>query len=149
MSKFAGALLSVDKPGRLILLHPKTRAPYADLNGNVAFIDVYSGDSEVMTNLVRARTARRLEEKVRRVQTAAEIEAEQIEQAAILTAGWHLLALEPVEIEGKMVHDAIDVEWSVENAKELFSSIGGALYYDQVSEFAGTRGNFCKASSKK
>lgn len=148
MSKFAGALLSVEKPGRLVLLHPSTRAPYADIDGNVAYIDVYSSDSEIMNSLVRSRTKQALEEKVRRIPTAAELESREIEKAAVLTAGWHLLSLDPVEIDGKMVHEPIAVEWSVDNAKELFSALGGALYYDQVIEFAGARGNFVKASSK-
>lgn len=152
-NKFAGALLAVEKPSRMLLLHPKTKAPYADKDGNFAFIDVHSSDSPVFRNHIRERAARRLDERTRREPTLSGLETEAIENSVVLTADWYLLSLvseEEIDAAGekRQVHAPLDVPFSPENARELYGLPGGAFYRDQVDHHAGGRENFLKASSK-
>lgn len=140
-SKFAGLELAVDKPQRLILLHPNTRQPLRDKDGGEAWIDLYSADSEVARRHNRAIQRRLLNVSARgqRIKrTPEEIEAEGVDLLAALTTGWRLVS---------MSGDPLDVPFNQENARELYAAPSMAWIREQVDEFAADRGNFSEASS--
>lgn len=139
MSKFAALALEVDKPGRMTIVHPVSRQPLRDAEGKEAFVDLYSNDSEPARKHQRAVQRRRLAMRGRGKLTPEELEAEQVELLAALTAEWYL-----VDLAGR----PIDVPFSQENARELYGDAAVSWLREQVDEFAGDRGNFSKASPK-
>lgn len=138
-SKFAGMTLEVEKPSRMTIVHPVSRQPLRDASGVEAFIELYSGDSEVARKHHRAVQRRRLAMKGRGKISPEELEAEQVEFLCALTTGWHLLALDG---------SAMEVGFSAENARDLYAEPALSWLREQVDEFIGDRGNFSKASSK-
>lgn len=139
MSKFSALALEVDKPSRMIVVHPVSRQPLRDKDGNEAHIELFSGDSEHARKHQRTVTRRRLAMRGRGKLSAEELEAEAIELLAALTTGWVLL-----DFDG----NAIDVAYSQDNARELYGDPGMSWLREQVDEFVADRGNFSKASSK-
>lgn len=139
MSKFAGLEIEVDKPQRMTLVHPNTRQPLRDEEGNEAYVDLYSSDSEAARRHTRSIQRRRLNMRGRGTIAPEQLEAEAIELLAVLTTGWHLVSL-----AGK----ALDVPFSAENARELYASPSLAWVREQVDEFAADRANFTPSSSK-
>jgi len=138
MSKFSGLELEVDAPFRLILVHPFTRQPMRDPEGNPAYIDHYSSDSEIARKHQRAVQRRRLNMRGRMKITPEELEAESIEILAALTAGWHL-----VDLKGNL----IDLPFSQENARELYSNPAVGWLREQIDESTADRANFSQGSS--
>lgn len=138
-SKFAGLGLAVDKPARMTLLHPISSLPLRAADGREAYIDVYSNDSQPARDHARAVTKRRLAMRDRSKISPEEIEANGIGLLAALTAGWFL-----VDLDG----NPIDVKFSIDEARDLYSE--PSLYWirEQVDAFATDRANFSKASSK-
>jgi hypothetical protein len=137
MSKFAGLELSVEKPFRLVLVHPVTRQPLRDVAGNEAYIEHFSGDSEIARKHQRSVTRRRLAMRGRAKLTPEEIEAEAIELLAALSTGWNLLDLSG----GK-----IDVPFTQENARDLYGNAAVGWLREQLEESASDRGNFSQGS---
>lgn len=143
--KFAGLALEVDRPERMTILHPVTRKALCDEAGQSAWIELYSGDSEIADKHNRAVSVRRVNEAARsRRRKVTEDDAESqkldaIDQLACLTTGWHL-----VDLAGR----CIDVPFSREAARDLYGSPGMAWLREQVDEFAFDRANFSKASPK-
>lgn len=137
MSKFAGMALEVDKPSRMVIVHPVSRQPLRDAEGKEAFIELYSGDSEVARKHGRVVTQRRINMRGRGKLTAQELEAEHVELLAALTVGWYL-----VDLAGA----AMNVEFSSENARDLYGLPALSWVREQVDDFTGDRGNFSKAS---
>lgn len=138
MSKFAALALEVDRPSRMVIVHPVTRQPLRDAEGQEAYIELHSGDSEIARKHQRAVTRRRLAMRGRGKIAAEELEAEAVELLAVLTAGWHLL-----DFNG----GTIDVPFSPENARELYSANALSWIREQVDEFTADRANFSKAKS--
>lgn len=136
-SKFGALALEVETPGRMIIVHPVSRQPLRDLEGREAFIELYSSDSEVARNHIRAVSRRRLALRGRGKVTPEELEAEQVELLAVLTNSWYLLGLDG---------EVIGVDFTTENARELYSDPSVAWLREQVDEFAADRANFSKAS---
>ena len=139
MSKLAALALAVDKPQRVEILNPITREPMIDDEKRSAYIEVHSPDSEPARKAERKALDRRMAVRGRTKITSAELEAERIGYFAAITTGWHL-----VDFQGK----AIDVEFSPETARELYSSGEFAWIRDQVDAFIGDRANFMKPSPK-
>jgi len=139
MSKFAALALEVEKPVRMTIVHPVSRQPLRDADGNEAYIDLFSGDSEPARKHQRTAQRRRIAMRGRGKITPEEIEADSVELLAALTAGWMLLALDGARL---------DVPFSIENARELYADPSVAWLRDQVDEFAAERANFSKASPK-
>lgn len=135
-NKFAGLALPVDEPGHMVLKHPVTNQPIRDADGNEAYIDLLSLDSQRALTFDRASGDRRLERVARgQMPTSLEIEAEQTERMASLTTGWRLL-----NIDGS----AMDVPFSEANARDLYAF---PWIRAQVFRFQSTLANFVKASS--
>ena len=136
-SKFAGLEIAVEKPQRMILVHPMTRQPLRDEKGD-AYIELFSGDSKVARDHNRAIQRRRLAQRGRGRITPEELEAEATELLAALTAGWHLVTLDG---------QPLDVPFNTQTARELYAAPSLAWIREQVDEFAADRGNFATASS--
>ena len=138
MSKFSGLELEVETPYRLILVNPVTRQTMRDPEGNPAYIDHYSADSEIARKHQRTIQRRRLAMRGRMKITPEEIEGESIDILAALTVGWHL-----VDLKGNL----IDLPFNQENARELYSNPAVSWLREQIDESTADRANFSQASS--
>lgn len=140
MGKFDGLEIEVDKPERMPVLHPGTRQPIVNRDDpqEHAYIDLYSGDSEVRRKHDRTIQKRRLSARNRRPMTPEEIEGDVVDLLAAMTAGWRLFSL-----DGAL----LDVPCTADNARELYASTKMAWLREQVDEWTADRGNFLKASS--
>lgn len=138
MGKFDKLALAVDEPGKMIIVHPVTRQPLRDANGSEGFIQLYSADSEIARKHQRSVQRRRLAMRGRGKLTPEEIESEGTELLVALTVGWNLIALDG---------EPLDVEFSQENARELYAARKMTWLREQVDEFTSDRGNFSNASS--
>jgi hypothetical protein len=138
MSKFAGLELEVETPFRLILVHPVTRQPMRNGDGEPAYIDHYSSDSEIARKHQRTIQRRRLAMRGRMKITPEEIEAEAVDILAALTVGWHL-----VDLKGNV----IDLPFSQDNARELYSNPAVSWLREQIDESTADRSNFSQGSS--
>jgi hypothetical protein len=131
-SKFAAFEIEVDQPSRLTLLD-KARQPYRGDNGRAAYIELYSADSDIARKHRRAVTRKRLAMRGRGKLTPEELEAEDVDLFVALTSNWDLVIT--------------DVEFSQENARELYTNTHVPHIREQVDEFVNDRSNFSKASS--
>jgi len=130
-SKFSAFEIEVDQPSRMPLLD-KVRQPYRD-GDKQAYIDLYSGDSEIARKHRRAVQRKRLAMRGRGKLTPEELEAEDNDLLVALTAGWDLVIT--------------DVPFSQEAARELYLNKKIPHIREQVEEFVFDRTNFSKASS--
>ncbi len=137
MSNFSGLELGVDEPYRLVLVHPVTRQPMRDSEGNEAYIEHYSSDSEIAKKYQRSVQRRRLAMRGRAKITPEELEAEGVELLAALTAGWYL-----VDLKG----NKIDLPFSQEGARELYNNPAVGWLRDQLDESTADRANFSQGS---
>lgn len=150
MASIADLELEVDKPSRMTVLDPATNLPMkekdeVDEKGNVikegrmAYVEVYSADSDIARKMKREITTSRLRMRNPNSITGARIEDEGVQLIAALTAGWFL-----VNQKGEV----IDLACTRENAAKLYANNKMAWLYEQVDQHAGARGNFSKASSQ-
>lgn len=139
MSKFKGLGVPVEKPSRMFIAHPVTGEPLVDTTGSPAYIDVYSADSNRARAYNRNTTQKRLDMRGRNAMSAVALENDGYGLLAELTAGWHL-----VDIGNG---SPIDVPFTTQNARELYSEPEMTWLRDQVDVFAGARGNFLKPSA--
>jgi len=138
MSKFSGLELEVETPFRLVLVHPVTRQPMRNGEGEPAYIDHYSSDSEIARKHQRAIQRRRLAMRGRMKITPEEIEAEAVDVLAALTVGWHL-----IDLRGNV----IDLPFSQDNARELYANPAASWLREQIDESTADRANFSQGSS--
>lgn len=138
MSKFGALALEVDAPARMTINHPNTGLPIRDAKGDVAWIDLYSNDSQIAVKARRLITNSRLRMRNRDAVDAERLEIEGTELLADLTVGWNLLAPDGSKI---------DVPYSRQNAIELYSDHAIPWLREQVDTFVGNRANFSRASS--
>lgn len=142
MSKFDALELDVDAPSRMTIVHPITKQPLRDANGNEAYIDLRSPDSEEARKYERKLTNERLAlaRKSRfSAITAEQLEAEQVGRLANLTVGWRLLALDG---------SPLDIEFSSSNARELYENRHMAWLRSQVEAHLDDTTNFMPRSSR-
>lgn len=137
-SKFAGLEIAVDQPQRMTLVHPISRQPLRDADGETAWIEIYSNDSSAARKHNREVQRRRLAMRGRGRITPEEVEAEGIDLLAALTTNWRLLTLDGTPL---------DVPFSPEAARELYSAQALAWVREQVDEFCVDRANFPQPSS--
>jgi hypothetical protein len=140
MGKFDGLEIEADKPERMPILHPATRQQLvaADNPEDVAYLDLYSGDSEVRRKHDRTITKRNLARRTRKEPDPEEIENDVVELFVVMTAGWRLISL-----DGK----PMDVPFSKDNARELYRSSNLMWLREQADQWVSDRGNFLRASS--
>jgi hypothetical protein len=136
-NEFAGLELDVETPFKLILVHPKTRQPLRDEDGNEAYVEHYSSDSEIARKHQRAVQRRRLAMRGRAKITPEELEAEAVDILAALTTGWYL-----VDLKGKK----LDLPFAQDTARRLYAS-GSILWLrEQLDESVADRANFSQGS---
>ncbi len=136
-NEFAGLEIAVDALFKLVLVHPKTRQPLRDKDGKEAYIEHYSSDSEIARKHQRAIQRRRLAMRGRAKITPEELEAESVDILAALTASWYL-----VDLKG----DKLDIPFSQETARRLYSSPAIPWIREQVDESTADRANFSQGS---
>ena len=122
----------------MVLVHPVTRQPIRNGSGDPAYIDHYSSDSEIAKKHQRNIQRRRLAMRGRMKITPEEIDAEGVDILAALTVGWHL-----IDLKGNV----IDLPFSQENARELYSNPAVSWLREQIDESTADRGNFSQGSS--
>ncbi len=141
--KFGALSVPVDQPARLELMHPWTGQPLRSApNGSgeepvAAYIDLLPATSALAFDL-DFDTHEHLRRGVRRM-SAEELEADQIEKLAKLTKGWQLVGLDGTKI---------DVDFSVANARELYTMTESDWLVRQCQDFVADLGNFRVAASK-
>lgn len=138
MAKLEDLELEVDKPSRMPILDPRTNLPMADKEGNPAYVEVYSSDSDIASKFRREIKTSRLRTRNPNALTGDKLESEDVELLAALTAGWHLVTFD---------REPIEVECTRDNARKLYANHKMKWLADQVDAHAGNRANFSKASS--
>jgi hypothetical protein len=140
MSNLEALEIEVDKPSRMVILHPKTNLPMKDIEGKEAYIDVYSSDSVIAVKFKREIKTARLRTRNPNSVTGETLDSESAELLAALTAGWYL-----VDFSGNQ----IDLPFSRDSAAKMYSNNRNQWLTDQVDAFSGARGNFLGASSER
>ena len=132
--------LEVDKPRRMPLIHFETGLPLRDAEGNPAWVDVYSNDSEIVRRHDREVLRRIFKAQRQRTvtMTPEENEANTVDVLVKLTAGWFLLTPNG---------GPIDFPFTPENARRLYMAPATNWIRQQVEEFSKERGNFTQALS--
>lgn len=132
MSKFAGLGIASDKVFRLELTNPITGQPIRDAEGNAAYIDLLSSDSQAARDFDRKLLDRRVSQKISKPD-ARQLEADANERLVTLTKGWYLVALDGT---------VLDIPFNAVNARELYSEPSVTYVREQVAEAIDDRGNF-------
>lgn len=135
---FAALELPVDVPARMTIMHPTTGLPLRDQDGQDAYIDLYSTDSDVARKHLRTAANKRLAQRQPQKTNAEAIESNTIDYFVTLTAGWRMCGLDG---------QRIDVPFTPENARALYSSTRSAWLREQVDAFVSDRANFSRVSS--
>lgn len=138
MAKIEDLELEVDRPSRMTILDSATNLPMRDKAGMVAYIDVYSSDSDIARKFKREIKTARLRARNPNALTGAKLEDEDVQLLAALTAGWYLVT---------RTGEPIELECSRDNALKVYGNHKMAWLADQVDAWAGARGNFSKVSS--
>lgn len=136
-SKFAGLGLAVDAPTRMTILHPITRQPLRDDEGNEAWIDLLAADSPQGRAHDRTVLDNQLRTGGRRLSSET-MDAQVTEKLAKLTKGWRLL-----DLSG----NPIDIECNQQNARELYAEEVLSWLRNEVLIFISDLGNFRRAAS--
>jgi hypothetical protein len=141
-SKFGALAANVSESYKVVLIDPFTDQPIIDKSGNPAFIEVLSADSDEGRAFDRERGVALTRKALRRGGQSIDDDAleQNVAKLARLTKAWHLV--DPVLLE------PINVECSVENAADLYSSGGTAHIFRQVWLGANEPANFMRRSSK-
>lgn len=138
MSRFSRLALDTEKPRRMTIIHPATRGPMTDGEGNEAFLDLLSLTSPAAQKARAEVQQRRIDNRARRV-TVEEAEREALTVLAACVRGWYL-----VEFDGT----PMDVPYSADAAIELLTDPGMRWLADQATLYADAAGNFLPGSSK-
>lgn len=142
MSKFAALAANVADTFRVELIDPVTDDILRDKDGNPAYIDVLSIDSEEGRKF-DTEARQRAFRSARKSRTGLPDDIDQMEEnqrkLARLTKGWHLVQ--------PGTGDVIDVPCNAANAYELYSEPGMSWLFTQVFAGAANAGNFMKRGS--
>lgn len=144
MSKFAALASNLTDAFNMPILSPNTEAVLKDADGREAFISLLSSESEPGRKADRAYTLAkaRKSHSGRNQVSLDDVDAfldHQIEKLTVLTTGWHM-----VDLDGNF----IDVPFSPQNARELWSDPGLEWLRMQAWTFVSAAANFMPRSSK-
>ena len=129
MSKFDALSLDVDRPHRVLLFKPDG-TEWCDKDGNRAWIDIVSPDSERNAVASREINDRRMAGET--LASDADIRA----RLPYLTVGWYLL-----DFQGNVLTDT----YSLDEAKDLYGARGRDFLARQVIAEAFNTANFMPA----
>jgi hypothetical protein len=136
--KFGGLALAVDVAMRMSILHPITRQPLRDKDGNDCWIDLLAAESSVGRAHDRFTIDNQIRVGAKRL-TAEQIDASLTEKLSKLTKAWKLASLDG---------EPLDVECTPANARELYAIQELSWLRSAVLEFAVELGNFRPAASQ-
>jgi hypothetical protein len=143
MGKFGSLAAPPADIFRVEIIHAKTDMLLRDKDGNVAWIEVESSDSEAgraFDKEERAVSFRR----ARRSRNGIDDSVDQLEQniakTAALTRNWYLVDPE--------TREKLDVPCTAENAKELYSAVGMNWLFVQPFTASHNAANFMSSSAK-
>jgi hypothetical protein len=121
------------------LLHPITRQPLRDKDGNVAYVRVVSLDSPEVQAVQKQAINKRLNARGRTKMTADELEAERAETLVAATKGWYLVSMEG---------DKLDVPYSPALARNLYTDARFTWIREQVNEAVEDRATFLQRGAE-
>lgn len=147
MSKFGSLCVDTASKSKMPIILPGEIDPVKDLNGQEGYVEFLPWDSEPGRAFDRKKNSTTIRNGFRqrsRAELLAEAEnqdlaAEQAERLAALATGWHLVGAD---------RQVIDVDFTPENALELFKSPETAWLRRQSWVYVGNEANFMKNSSK-
>ena len=132
-----GLKVHADKPARLTVVNPYTRAPLTVTDTDiVCWVDVLSDSSAVGAALVREQTDKIFQRRGRPIKPE-DFEKDQVEKAARLTVNWGLVSLSG---------DAIDLPYTRSTARDVYAMPELRWLRDQVLDFSAELGNFQETS---
>lgn len=138
-SKFAALAANISDTHRVELIDPISDDVLRDKDGNAAYIDVLSTDSEP-GRAFDADARKRAFRSARKSRTGMPDDIDQMEEnqqkLAKLTRGWHLV--------DPSTRETIDVPCTAANALELYSEPGMNWLFQQVFAGAANAGNFMR-----
>lgn len=141
MSKFAALAADVSNAFPMKIVSPRSDAVLKDASGKDAFISLLSPDSEVGRRIDREQS-QQVVRKLRAGRTLGDDEdlnENEIAKLAALTVDWYLL-----DLDG----NHLDVPFSMENARELWTDPAMGWLRRQAWVFVNSAGNFIKGSAK-
>lgn len=143
MSKFGSLSAPADQPFRVVLIDPATEAPLKDTEGQEAFIDVLSSQSDAGRKYDRERT-QVITRRAMKSRSGVQVDDDQFEanvtKLARLTKAWRL-----VDPATKQV---LDVPCSPENAAEFYAAPLAFPFFVQVWTASNETANFMRPSSQ-
>jgi len=139
MSKFSALAANVADTYRVELIDPISDDILRDIDGNAAYIDVLSTDSET-GRIFDAEARQRAFRAARKSRTGMPDDIDHLEEnqrkLANLTRGWYLV--------DPNTREKIDVPFSAKDALELYREPGMNWLFVQVYSGAANAGNFMK-----
>lgn len=137
MGKF-GSGVSVNDAFKVVIIDPATDLPLKDVDGNEAFVEVLSTDSDIGREFDRTRRKVGMQRMIRTNNALAQDDPvdENQQKLARLTRAWHL-----VDVAS---YQPIEVECSETNALELYRDGGMQWLYRQVWLGASSAANFIR-----
>ncbi|MPZ41600.1 MAG: hypothetical protein GEU95_26855 [Rhizobiales bacterium] len=144
MSNEFGALEADNEtPGRMDILHPGTEDVIRDHQGNAAYLEILSPDSEPARKVDLARNravVRKLRSGRNRDVGDEDPIEDQVEKLVAVTVGWNLI--------DPKTRERMDVPFSKENARKLFSNPRLGWLRRQAFTYHNNEANFMQGSSK-
>lgn len=126
--------IPVDVPKRMTIINPVTRKPMADKNDNIAYIELYSSESDVFRNY-RKRMVESLDPG--KPLSPEDVEAQAAEMLVACTKSWFLVS---------PGGEPMDYPFSVEAAKELYGARELVWLRQQADAFVSNVANFANWS---
>lgn len=142
-SKFAALAANVSQTFKVEIIDQITDKPIIDKNGNPAFIEVFSTDSDAgraFDKEQRAAYRRKAMKSRNGIAEPGDQLEENVAKCAALTKSWHLVDPGSREV--------IDVPCTLENAAELYGEAGMNWLFVQVWVAANDAANFMNRSSQ-
>lgn len=138
--KFDALALPVDTPARMPICHPHTLKPLVDKDGQPAYLDLLSTDSEACIAYDRKVAEERASNPIRAKIGPADLSEAGCRRLAHLARGWYL-----VDFDGNPILDpdtGKPILFSEKNAYDLLSNHRMKWLQDQALIFLGDRANF-------
>jgi len=142
-SKFAALAADVSQSFKVEIIDQITDLPIVDKDGNKAFIEVLSTDSDAGRAFDKDQRSAYRRKAMKSRNGIAEPNdpfEENVAKCAALTKTWHLV--------DPFTREVIDVPCTVDNAKELYGEAGMNWLFVQVWVAANDAANFMNRSSR-
>lgn len=140
-SKFAALAANVSDSFNMPIISPLTEGVLKDHEDKQAYISLLSADSDAGRKVDRAQSTQAVRKlrSGRNLQDDEDLTEGQIEKLVALTTGWYL-----VDLDG----NPLEVEFSPQNARELWNDPAMGWLRRQAWVFVNTAANFIKSSPR-